>query len=119
MGVYIYTLKSSRPVNTPDGDVLRYTYLSRISGSGWDAKDKQDALVNRLIDYFPLDGPCLVVQEGLHGAATREGQPVFFQKKPQVVWYDCDKPPGILVGYMRKVGRNWTIATLGEMEENQ
>jgi hypothetical protein len=113
MGVYIYTLKSSSPINTPDGPVLRYTYLARIAGSGWDAKDRQDALLGRLMDRFPDVGPSLVIEDG-ENPAHREGRPVYFQAKPQVVWYDCDAPPGILVGYMRKVGRSWTISTVGE-----
>ena len=115
MGVYIYTLKSSKPVNTPDGPVLRYTYLARLSGGDWDEQDRQDAKVRRVVNRFPLDevGPSLVIEDGTD-PSHREGQPVYFQRRPQVLWYDCDAPAGILVGYMRKVGRRWTISTVGE-----
>lgn len=113
MGIYLYNLKASKPVRTDDGDVLRYTYLDRLA-HGWDGADRQEAQVERLTDRFPLDGPCLVVEDGPNGPKDREGRPVFFQERPEVVYYDHGPTPGVLVGFMRKQGRRWTIATVGE-----
>jgi hypothetical protein len=109
MGVYVYSLQQSKPLRTPDGPVHRCTYLHKCYYS---ETEKQEAIRSRILERFKLDGSVLVFPDD--SADSREGRAVYFQKKPVSLYYDTEPPPGIPVGFLRKIKGRWHISTVGE-----
>ena len=122
MGVYVYTLRKSRPHNTPQGKVYQYKFKDRLQ-SDWDrycwSTDKlinpgktQERMLERLRADFDYMDDCLVTIEG-----SEEERDVYRQGESEPVWYDCDRIHGDWVGVLRKNGRSWYVSGLEQEVE--
>jgi len=128
MGVYIYTLRQSNPINTPDGPVYLYHFRENVASTstfhkptlnrhgrlkpmweweGYIPRERQDAWVSRLQDKHRHLDNCLVA---IYNDDGREGLEVYRQSRSVPVWYDWDDFPGELVGTTRKRGRQYYIS---------
>jgi len=113
MGVDIYTLRKSKPINTQMGKVYRYEHKTRMAKHDYwckrrnefiDAYEEQAEKMSRIEDRFGALDDCLVCVSGHEGAV------VYRQEVACPIWYDCNRLTGTPVGVLRKVGRRWVIA---------
>lgn len=116
MGVYIYTLRRTRPKKTPDGNVYCYRFRERMS-KGWsgyingryvDDEKRQERNLENYRANFKYTDDCLVCIDG------EEGSSVWIQGESDPVWYDCSNVPGEWVGILRKKSGRWYISKLDE-----
>ena len=123
MGIYLYTLRKSRPHNTQLGPVYRYQYKDRMAKTGYweynrrtgkeeyiDYVERQEQYVERLERDHDHIANCLVTV----GEKPTAGDTVYRQDRSVPVWWDCDTVPGVPVGVLRKRGRSWYVSTPGE-----
>ena len=113
MGVDIYTLRKSKPVNTQMGKVYRYEHKTRMAKNDYwcdkrneiiDAYEEQAERMSRIKKRFGVLEDCLVC------IGDHEGAVVYRQEVACPIWYDCNRLTGTPVGVLRKAKRGWTIA---------
>ena len=115
MGVDIYTLRKSKPINTQMGKVYRYEHKTRMAKHDYwcdkrneiiDAYEEQAERMSRIKKRFGVLEDCLVC------IGDHEGAVVYRQEVVCPIWYDCNRLTGTPVGVLRKAKRGWTIADI-------
>ena len=126
MGVYIYTLappSRSRKLNLLDGRRVEFLTMDWFCRAV-DAVPEEGS-VGALSDLRRRQCRYNALQrkyETWHRVSREELFVAIINEKPQdgdevyrwsgdinPVWYDCDKMPGPLVGYLLKEGRSWAL----------
>lgn len=91
-GVYLYTLRKSKPIPSNLGPIYRYAHSSRARAIRGEVRAL--GIAHRAWEGVP--GPVLVVE-----AYAIPGAPVYRQATPRHAWWDSDEVPGELVGVLR------------------
>ena len=133
MGNYLYTMrKATRVIHMPEGglseivgrivcNTYEFAYRSSIEYRIlFDAeKRRRDFIVGNAhrtgSEAFEADGSGFVVcgtEHGMSGCSV-------YADVTSGLWYDCDRFPGRLVGWLHKEGRKWVVRPYGHWHECQ
>jgi len=105
MGIYLYTMRKERRVADFNGEsvtVWAYKYARKVAGSvfrktpPWEVRQDNAAL--DAFYQYEKNG------KGLVATGFEPGEPVY-REATRAVWYDTDKFPGELIGFIHADGR--------------
>jgi hypothetical protein len=131
MGVYLYTMrKAKRVIHMPEGglsevtgrveaNTYEFAYRSSIESRILWGKELQrrDFIVNNAhrtgSEAFEAGESGFVVCGTEHGMSGSE----VYTDVTTGIWYDCDRFPGRLLGWLHKSGRKWVVRPYTEWSE--
>lgn len=122
MGIYIYTVRKSGAFKAEiKGETSSVYPVKFAARCAWNTFGGLDAFCTRKIEHartiwnkFTVNGGtlpkfvCVCDDEG----PLQSGDPVYeydWSSKDGPAWFDCEKFPGELVGYLVKRGRKWSV----------